>query len=77
MKPACRTIGRERQRLEDLAPNDPISEERWSQVSLPLLGLPDLSIGHPVLSTFNESDPRRRGRRASNSIARFLMERVR
>lgn len=27
MKPACRTIGRERQRLEDLAPNDPISEE--------------------------------------------------
>jgi len=27
MKPACRTIGRERQCLEDIAPNNPISEE--------------------------------------------------
>ena len=35
MKPACRTIGRERQRLEDIAPNNPISEERWISVALP------------------------------------------
>ena len=35
MKPACRTIGRERQRLEDIAPNNPISEECWISVSLP------------------------------------------
>ena len=35
MKPACRTIGRERQRLEDIAPNNPISEECWIPVSLP------------------------------------------
>jgi hypothetical protein len=35
MKPACRTVGRERQRLEDIAPNNPISEECWISVSLP------------------------------------------
>jgi len=35
MKPACRTIGRERQRLEDIAPNNPISEECWISVPLP------------------------------------------
>ena len=35
MKPACRIIGRERQRLEDLAPNNPISEECWNRGSLP------------------------------------------
>jgi hypothetical protein len=35
MKPACRTIGRERQRLKDIAPNNPISEECWSRGSLP------------------------------------------
>lgn len=35
MKPACRTIGRERQRLEDIAPNNPISEECSIPVPFP------------------------------------------
>jgi len=35
MKPACRAVGRKRQRLEDIAPNNPISEECWISVSLP------------------------------------------
>jgi hypothetical protein len=47
MKPACRTIGRERQCLEDIAPNNPISEECWSRVSLPPPDTPGAKFSGP------------------------------
>ena len=49
MKPACRSIGRERQRLEDIALNNPIGEECWTPVSLP----PPLTQNFAQASSFS------------------------